>query len=380
MTEATKSTHANAFLLVVLALLFFGFLMVYSATSVATRAPFAGTHFAARQIVWGAVALAGLAGAMFVPPGLLRRAAPYLFAVSLALLAAVLVVGTEFNGARRWFRFGVVGVQPSELAKVGLILFLAAFLARPREEVRRFTRTFVVAGLGVGLACGLIVVEPDFGCAFLLAGWALLVMLVAGVRWWYVGASLAAAAPLAAYLVVSSPMHLTRVMIFLDPWQQPRGAGHQLVQSLIALGSGGLTGAGLGLGQQRLSFLPEAPTDFIFAIIGEQLGLMGTGLVLVLFGLLLYFGGRILLTAPGRFEFLVGFGALSMIIMQALANVAVTTGSMPTKGLALPFISFGGSGLVWAGVSAGLVLNVARAAEATAPAAAPATRAASVAV
>jgi len=350
--------NRDAFLLVVLTLILFGFVMVYSATSVATRAEFENTHFIRRQLIWGAVALLGLMGAMAIPARRLRQLAPALFAVSVAALVLVLLVGTRYNHARRWFRFGGIGVHPSEIAKVGLLLFFAHSLARPPERVRSL-RTFATTGVSAAVVCGLILIEPDFGGAFFLAGWALLFLLVAGVRWWYVGAAIAGAVPLGAWLVLSSAMHLRRLTTFVNPWSDPQGAGHQVVQSLIALGSGGWRGLGLGLSQQRLSFLPEAPTDFIFAIVGEQLGILGTGALLALFGLLLYFGARIVLAAPDRFTFLVGLGALSMLVLQALVNVAVVTASMPTKGTALPFISFGGSSLVWAAVSAGLVLNVA---------------------
>jgi cell division protein FtsW len=358
--NAERNTLGRAFFVVVTALMFFGFLVVYSATSVATRGPFTDTHFVERQLIWGLVALAGMSAAAAVPLGWLRRAAPYLYALSVALLVAVLFFGTRYNGAMRWFRIGEAGfhVQASEIAKVGMIVFLAAFLARPVHEVKRFFRTFVPAIAAAGLVCGLILKEPDFGCAFFIAGWSVVVMLVAGVRWWYLAGSLAAAAPGAVYAVLSSPMHLRRVTAFQDPWADPLGSGHQLVQSLIALGSGGLRGVGLGMSQQRLSFLPEAPTDFIFSIIGEQFGFLGAMAVLALFGLLLYLGARIVLDAEDRFAFLLGFGALSMIVFQVIINVAVVTGSVPTKGMALPFISFGGSGLVWAGVSAGLICNV----------------------
>jgi len=274
-------------------------------------------------------------------------------------LVLVLVFGTRYNGARLWFLFGGIGIQPSEVAKIALVLFLAHRLAGPIKEVKSL-RTFATVGVSAAGVCGLILIEPDFGCAFFLAGWTLLFLLVAGVRWWYPAISVVVAVPLGAWLITSSPAHLRRLTTFIDPWKDPQGAGHQVVQSLIALGSGGWRGVGLGLSRQQLSFLPEAPTDFIFAIVGEQLGVLGTGALLGLFGLLLYFGARIVLAARDRFAFLVGLGALSMLILQALLNVAVATASVPTKGTALPFISFGGSNLVWAAVSAGLILNVAR--------------------
>jgi len=360
--EAGQALNAKVFFLLVLALMCFGFLMVFSATSVDVRGHFGDTHFVVRQLIWGAVALAALAGAMLVPQKWLRRGAPALFAASVVLLALVLVLGTELNHAKRWFRFGPVGVQPSEIAKVAMILYLAWLLAGPATGKRRRLRTFLHAAAAIGVVSALILVEPDFGCAFFVAGWAFLVLLVGGIRWYYLAGSAALGLPAAVWLVMSSPRHMSRIMIFRNPWADPQGAGHQLIQSLIALGSGGVRGAGLGLGQQRLSFLPEASTDFIFAVIGEQLGVVGTGAVLVLFGLLLFFGARIIAAARNRFLYLVGFGALSMLVAQAAANIAVVTGSIPTKGIALPFLSFGGSGLVWAGTAAGLILNMARSA------------------
>jgi cell division protein FtsW len=290
-----------------------------------------------------------------------RLAYPAL-AIVLLMLVAVLIpgVGLVRGGARRWIGFGAVNLQPSEIAKLVAVLYLARSMVRKGPRLTTFSLGVLPHFIIVGLLAVLVVVEPDFGTAALLGVTLFAMLFAGGVRWRDLAWPILPIVPLAIYAVASSPYRLRRVMVFLDPWEHPRDAGFQLVQSFLAFGSGGLFGAGLGESKQKMFYLPEAHTDFIFSVIGEEVGLIGALFMVGLYGLLAIRGLRLALRHPTVFGQLVAFGITTVIVLQAGINMAVVLGLLPTKGLALPFVSYGGSAMIGALASAGVLLALSR--------------------
>lgn len=290
-----------------------------------------------------------------------RIAYPALAVVALALVVVLVPgLGIVRGGARRWIGLGAINVQPSELAKIVVVLYLARSIVRKGARVETFSVGIVPHVMVVGVLAALVVVEPDFGTAALLSVLLVAMLFAGGVRIRHLVVPLLPALPLAAYAIHSSPYRLRRVMVFLDPWQHPRDAGFQLVQSFIAFGSGGALGNGLGESKQKMFYLPEAHTDFIFSVIGEELGLIGALLVVALFAALAVRGFRVALRHPTVFGQLVAFGVTVLLVAQAGVNMAVVLGLLPTKGLALPFVSYGGSAMIGALASVGVLLALSR--------------------
>lgn len=346
--------------LLAIAIVLLGLGLVMVASTGPLRNPAALRYRVFRHTLWLAASFVGLYLAYTVDYHTLRRLSKPLLFCSLATLGAVLVAGAEVNGARRWFRFGsFMSFQPSEVFKVALCLYMADFLAREQERIRTFLKGFVQPMLIMGVAFLLILMQPDFGTALLIAAVTLGMRFVAGIRLVHVVPALVASLPLLYHLVTKVPYRLARILTFLDPWRDPRGAGYQVIQSLVALGSGGLFGVGLGNSRQKLHYLPEAENDFVFAIVGEELGLVGCTAVLALFGLFVWYGMRVALRAPDLYGSLLAFGLTLTIGLQAGVNIAVVTCSAPTKGLALPLVSSGGSSLVAVMAAVGLIMNVA---------------------
>jgi cell division protein FtsW len=340
-----------------------GLLMVYS-SSITARPSFSDQKYLTRQLMFMAAGVVAAAVAARVPVDLWRKAAVPFFALVTALLVAVLIpgVGSRINGAQRWFRFASISVQPSELAKVSIVLFLAWALERKGDEIRRFWKGWLPLMVPPLVVSGLVLIEPDFGTALFLMAIAMLMLFLAGVPLWHMLAGVAAAVPAVGFLVLAQPYRVKRVFQFLEGWSDPNAAPYQVQQSLVALGSGGLWGTGLGQGWQKLGFLPEANTDFVFAVVGEELGLAGTLTVLALWGTFLVCGVRLAREASSdRFAFLAALGLIGQSVFQAALNVAVVTGSLPPKGISLPFISAGGSNLIISLVSVGIVLGLTRA-------------------
>jgi len=284
--------------------------------------------------------------------------------VTVACLVAVLVpgIGVERHGAQRWLHFGPaqygLGLQPSELAKVGLVVFLAAYLARREEGCRDFWGSVLPAALIVGLVAGLVGVE-DFGTAALLAAVGGTILLAAGARWVHLLLLGLPAMAAFAWLLVSKPYRLERLAAFTDIWSDPQGAGYHPIQSLVTIASGGWVGRGLGMGVQKYGYLPESRTDFIFAVWCEETGVFGALLVILLFAALLYLGVRAAMAAPDGFGRLLALGVTLTITFQTAMNIAVVTVSVPTKGIALPLVSAGGSGVVFLSGGVGLLAAVA---------------------
>lgn len=350
---------------IVVSLLGLGLVMVAS-TAPATN-PALARYLVLKHTMWVAASFVALLVAYSVDYHKLRPFTVPLLLASLASLAAVLVCGTTVNGARRWFRFGELSLQPSEFCKLALCLYMADFLARQQERIKTFFKGFLQPTIVMGLAFVLILKEPDFGTALLIAMVTFGMLFVAGIRMIHVLPAALASLPLLVYIAMRMPHVWQRIITFLDPWADPRGAGYQVVQSLIALGSGGLTGLGLGASRQKLLYLPEANSDFVFSIIGEELGLVGAAVVVVLFGLLFWCGLKVARNAPDLYGSLLAFGLTFTIGLQAAVNIAVVTCSAPTKGIALPLVSAGGSAIVATMTGVGMLMNVASHIEAEAP-------------
>jgi cell division protein FtsW len=291
-----------------------------------------------------------------------KRSAYPLLLVALGALVLVLVpgIGVARGGARRWMSIGGFSLQPSELAKFALVLYLARSLVKKADRLDRFSRGVVPHCLIAGLIAGLALLEPDFGTAVLAATLLVSMLFVGGVPLWHIVLPGLAALPLAALAVMRESYRLKRILGFLNPDADPLGVNFQLKQSFIAFGSGGLWGIGLGESRQKMFYLPEAHTDFIYSVIGEELGLAGAVLVLGLFAVLAVRGFRIALRHPDPFGRLLAFGITVSLVLQGLVNVGVVLGVLPTKGLALPFVSYGGSAMVVALGQMGVLLSLGR--------------------
>jgi cell division protein FtsW len=346
-------------------LVVFGLVMVYSASGYIAEQRFkAPSHyFLLRQLIWVALGL----GAMYV-----TMRVDYLHywkpEVVYGLLgASIVLLGLVFffpprNGAHRWITFGSwFSAQPSELAKLALIIFLARFLA-VREQARELDdlkMTLLPASAVAGILALLIIREPDLGTALMLGIIFIAMMFASGVKIWPLFAFAVPAAAIAGFFLIwLSPWRWKRILIFLNPESDPQGAGYQVYQSLITVGSGGLSGLGLGEGKQKLSFLPEPHSDFIFAVIGEELGFVGAVTVVLVFGFLLWRGLMVSRRAPDRFGQLLALGLTMMLIAQAFFNISVVLSLAPNKGIPLPFVSAGGSSLLFAMAAIGLLLNI----------------------
>lgn len=352
--------------LAVLALLGIGTVMVYSSSAILATTRFQDSHFfLKKQLGWSALGLGVLWSVMSID---YRRWRPVV--LPLLLLAFVLLVfvllppfGQPIHGTRRWLRWGPISFQPTELMKLALVLYLADFLARRQAMMESFLRGVLPPLLVTGGASALVLLQPDLGSSVALAAVVLCMLFLAGARTLHMGLIGAAAIPVVIVAVSSASYRLRRFLAFLDPWADPRGAGFQIIQSYLALGGGGFLGRGLGESKQKLFYLPEAHTDFIFAIVGEELGFLGAVTIVGLFGVVLWRGMRIALRLPDPFGRLLAFGVTLMLSTQAIVNLGVVVGLLPTKGLPLPFVSFGGSSLLISMAGVGLLLNMSQHAE-----------------
>jgi cell division protein FtsW len=344
------------------ALLGFGLVMVWSSSSVLAQEHHGSAyHFFLRQMAWAAVGLVALYGAMRIDYRRLRTPGFVygLFGVTSILLIAVLFM-PAVNDVHRWFRIGALSFQPVELAKLSLILFLAFHLERKRDQVDQFLPALFPALLLLGWYAFLVFSQPDLGSAFTLGLIAAAMLFLAGVRLRYFALLFAVAVPILAYAILTAGYRVARIQAFLDPWAAERrsGSSYQLIQSLIAVGTGGVTGVGFMEGQQKLFYLPYPYSDFIYAVVGEELGLVGAVLVVIAFTLFLWRGLRAAWRAPDAFGLLLAAGLTLAIVLQAFINLSVVLGLLPTKGIPLPFVSAGGSSLLFTLVGVGLVLNV----------------------
>ncbi len=340
-----------------------GLVMIFSASSAQAYADHHDTaYYLKHQAIYLIAGLILAYGAYRIDYRKLRNVAPYALLLCLFGLIAVLVphVGVVVNGARRWIGGGAVSLQPSEFAKLGLVMYLAAVLSARGERIVSLVRgLFPLCALVLVMAM-LVYMEPDMGTASLLVFTAFAMLFAAGARFEHLIAIALATVPPAVLMVFGSPYKRARVFAFLDPWKDPQNTGFHIVQSLLALGSGGMLGVGLGESRAKFFYLPEQYTDFIFSVLGEELGIAGTLTVVILFVVLAYRAVRIAVAAPDRFGFFLAVGCAAMIVIQAFVNIGVVTSSWPVTGVPLPFISFGGSSLIVSLIAVALILNVGR--------------------
>ena len=344
-------------------LIFLGVIMIYSSSGVYAMHELGDNlYFLKRHLLF---LLVGLLLA-FLSLGFdyrdLRALAKPLMLLSIFLLVVVLIpgIGKLSFGARRWFHIGSFYFQPSEFAKLAILLYVADYMARKQQQIQQMREGVMPLCLVVCLACLLILKQPDLGSALVIASIAFVLLFTAGMRLEILFGIALAAIPAFYFLVMMVPYRWRRIMIFLDPWSDSQGAGFQLIQSQIALGSGGIFGVGLGKSMQKLFYLPAAHTDFILSIIGEELGFLGAFTVIVLFVCFIWQGTRIVKNTMDPFGYFLAMGIVFMIGLQAMVNVGVSIGALPTKGLPLPFISYGGSALIVNLLAVALLLNISR--------------------
>jgi cell division protein FtsW len=367
MNPSRRGTPDFMLLIMTFALIAFGLLMVYSASSMSASLYYGDSlHFIKRQAIAVAIGLILMMFSMNLHYSKLKKWAVPLFILVLIMLFIVPIIGFKSNGARSWFELGPVNLQPAEFAKLTLIIYLAALIHKKGERFYEFKKGLLPTLIIIGLYCGLIMLQPDFGSTVVLGLIAALVILVGGANLKHFfslsvcGVLLASLVVLVPYLKDQSSFRSERITAFLNPWADQLGPGWQITQSLMAFGHGGINGAGFGQSIQKLGFLPAPHTDFIFAIIGEELGFIGSSLFLLFYLLFLWRGILISLRCKDSFGSLVGVGIMGMIGIQALINLGGVTNTIPLTGVTLPFISYGGSSILVLMVSIGIVLGLSR--------------------
>ena len=340
----------------------FGLIMVLSSSGITAERDFADKYFFfKRQLMFAGVGIVAMVGCMQMPRRMLYGLTYFWVALAVVLLGLCITpLGVNINGASRWVRLGPVNLQPLEFAKVALVLYLAYFFARKQELVRTFSVGFLPPFIVTGFLCGLLLLQPDFGGAVVLAGLLFFMCMVGGTRISYLALSLVFGAGAGWLLISSSPYRLKRWTAFLDPFASARNEGYQLVQSLYAFGSGRFFGSGLGAGKQKLFFLPEAHNDFIMAVVGEELGFFGLSLFFLAVGLFLWRAFRVSMNLEDLQDRFTAFGVTCILALGMILNLAVVLGTVPPKGVAMPFISYGGSSLTVSFICAGILLNLSR--------------------
>jgi len=360
-----RRVRINLFTVAVM-LICIGIVMIYSSSSIyAWERHHDSFYFLKRHLIFLTIgAVLTFLVMLFDYRSLRKYARPFLV-FSLLLLVFVLIpgLGRQVSGAQRWFRFHFLSFQPSELANLALIIYIADFVCRKANLIKTFLKGFLPPVCILGVASLLILLQPDLGTTIALSSVVMIMLFVAGVRGRYLLGLILASLPAMYLLVFSVPYRRARIMAFLNPWLDPQGTGFQVIQSQVAIGSGGLFGVGLGHSKQKLFYLPAAHTDFIFSIIGEELGLLGTLGVIILFMIFIRQGLRIIKNAPDKFGYFLALGLVVLISLRAIINIGVSCGLFPTKGLPLPFISYGGSSLIMDMVSVGILVNIARTGE-----------------
>ncbi|MFN2114524.1 MAG: putative lipid II flippase FtsW [Anaerolineae bacterium] len=344
---------------VVVGLLLVGIVAAYTSSySIGDKFFGDGGYFLKRQLLWTLIGGGAFVVAAAIDYRVWRRYSVLIMAATLLMLIAILATGAARFGGQRWI-LGTGSVQPSELAKMAVVIYIADWRSSKRDDIRDVTLGLIPFAILMGIVCGLILLQPDFSTAVLVGAVAVAVFFTAGADLKQMVVSCAIAAVVLAGLIVQAPYRLERVRSFVDPTADPTGAGYQIMQTLDSIMRGGVTGVGLGAGQQK-HVLPAAHTDAVFAVLGEELGLLGCLVVLALFALFAWRGFRVASGAPDRFGSLLAVGITCWILGQALINIAVVTAFMPFTGIPLPFISFGGSSLVTCMAASGLLVSISR--------------------
>ncbi len=343
----------------------FGLVMVYSASSAVASTRYGmSSYFLVRQLAYAGLGYLLMVFLMNVDYHVWQKHRVVVSAVALSFFGLLLVLTQpKINGARRWFRMGPLSIQPSEFAKLVLLIFLAYYLHKHESEINEPKKRLIPCLAVLGVFAVLIGIEPDLGQAICILLIAAILLFVAGLSWKYITGTVLLALPTFYFTVVCVPFRWDRFKAYLNPGSDPLGSGWHILQSLIALGSGGLFGLGLGASRQKRFFLPEAHSDFIYAVIGEEIGLIGTIVIAACFLIFFYRGMKITFRAPERFGFYLGFGITLMVVLQAFINISMVLAMIPTKGIALPFISQGGSSLLLNLVATGVLLNISNYAE-----------------
>jgi cell division protein FtsW len=336
-----------------------GLVMVFSSSARMSEARFGSAYlFLRKQLAWDALGLSAILLCMRIDYHRWQRWSVPLLSAALVLLAAVLWVGPVVKGARRWIHLGYMSVQPSELAKLALVLWLANYLDRHKSQLRDWVHGFLPPLAVLAAVCALILKEPDLGTPLMLAAMGMMLLFLAGARWYHLGATVLIGLIPLYYELFRVGYRYRRLMTFVNPWADPAGTGYQLTQSMLAFGSGGFFGKGLGASQLKELYLPDPHTDFIFPVIGEELGFVGAGSVILLFVFWGLRGWQVVKRAPDLFGQLLAAGITTWVLLQAAINMGVACGLLPTKGLPLPFVSFGGSSLIITMGAVGILLNI----------------------
>lgn len=349
-------------LVTTLTLLGIGLVMVFSSSAVTAEVNYGDAYyFFKKQMIWSLIGIAAMLVVMKVKFLRLKGlAVPLMLIAVVGLILVVTPLGVEVKGASRSFNFGPVRFSPAELAKVAIVMFLARSMEIKLNKIASFKEGILPFLAILTLVCGLVMLQPDLGTAFVIAGTVFFMLLVAGAQWLHLGGMVLTGILAVAAAIYFEPYRMQRVTAFLDPWKYAKDKGFQTIQSLYALGSGGLFGVGLGKSRQKFFYLPEQHTDFIFAILGEELGFVGAALVVGLFLLFAWRGFRIATYAPDNFSRLAAAGMTIMITFQAAINIGVVCGALPVTGITLPFISYGGTSLLFTMIGVGVLLNISR--------------------
>ena len=358
---APAQTYDRQLLFAVLFLVGIGIVMVYSASSALALKKFgSGFHFLKKQALFSLVGMVVLVVFSHIPFRIYRALTYPALVASLAMLAAVLVsgMGLAAGGSQRWMRLGPLTFQPVEAARLALVIFMAYSLSKKQDGLRQFGIGFIPHVLVLTAFAVLLMLQPDFGSVVIFSVLVWVMMFVAGVPIRYLLTALLPMLPMAYFLMIGATYRMKRLVSFLDPWQYPDGEGYQIIHSLMAFGTGGLWGTGVGKGYQKLFYLPEPHTDFIFAVIGEELGFLGVLFVIGLYGLVLWRGSSIAYRCRDEFGMYLALGITTAIGLQVSINLGVALGLLPTKGLTLPFLSYGGTSLVLNMASIGILMNI----------------------
>lgn len=347
-------------MLMAIALTCFGVVMVYSASSVmATKRYHDGFYFLKRQGLFAIVGFTIMLVVMHINYHTWKQLAVPALLLCMVLLGVVLIpgLGGKAGGSSRWIKLPGFNLQPSEMAKMALIMYMAYSLDKKQDKVKTLATGFIPYMIVLMFLIGLLVLQPDLGGALTLAAVAMIMLFAAGTRLTYILSMILLAMPFLVYKL-SRGYHKGRIDAFLNPWSDPEGKGFQIIQSWLALGTGGVFGQGLGEGKQKLFYLPEAHTDFILSVVGEELGFIGVAVIIGMFFLLVQRAMRIAVAAPDTFGRFLALGIAVLFGIEASVNMGVVTGMLPTKGLALPFISYGGSSLLISLLAVGILLNI----------------------
>ncbi|MFW6389768.1 MAG: stage V sporulation protein E [Halanaerobiales bacterium] len=362
----SKQAPDYIILLIVITLLAVGLIMILSASSIRALTLYGDSfHLFKAQLMWSLVGIVAMIFFMNIDYHIYQKYSKIILIITITLLILVLIpgIGIVAGGSRRWLGIQSFRIQPSELAKLGLVIYLAQYFSKKSKKMNYFFQGVLPPLIILGIIFLLILLEPDLGTAVTIAGTFFLMLFVSGAKYLHMFFLTLAGIPMIAYFIMSEDYRRERLLSFLNPWADPLDTGYHIIQSLLALGSGGIFGVGLGQSKQKFLYLPEPGTDFIFAVLGEELGVIGTLFILALFFFFFWRGLKIASSVSDVFGSMLAIGISSMVVIQALINIGVVTSSMPITGITLPFISYGGTSLVIMLSAVGILLNISRYAE-----------------